>query len=98
MFDEPVRVYAISLRPGGVIIFSLSEIANNEYGFAEKIAQLDAKGAWKALDRSRLFRTYPFLEKEAYIRHWVCVDKRALSLWRGNARCGYSDFQPDEIS
>ena len=63
-------------RPGGVIIFSLSEIANNEHGFAEKIAQLDTKGAWKALDRSRLFRTYPFSEKEAYIRHWVCVYKK----------------------
>jgi hypothetical protein len=64
-------------RPGGLVMFSLSEIANNQYGFVEKIAQLDAKGAWKSLDRSRLFRTYPFSQKEGHIRHWVCVYRKS---------------------
>ncbi len=60
-------------KPGGVIIFSLSEIAHNETGFGEKIEQLEDDGAWRKLDQSRLFRTYPFSELEAHIRHWILV-------------------------
>ena len=63
-------------KSGGVIIFSLSEIAHNEMGFGEKIAQLGADGAWRKLDQSRLFRTYPFSEREAHIRHWVFAYQR----------------------
>ena len=70
----PWAVYTMS---GHVIIFSLSEIANNEHGFAEKIAHLDTQGVWKALDHSRLFRTYPFSAKEAHIRHWVYVYQKS---------------------
>ncbi len=64
-------------KPGGVIIFSLSEIASNEYGFGDKLAQLEADRSMLPLERSRLFRTYPFSEKEAHIRHWVCVYRKA---------------------
>lgn len=60
-------------KPGGTIIFSLSEIAHNEMGFGEKMAQLQTIGSWRHLDRSRLFRTYPFSAREAHIRHWICV-------------------------
>ena len=63
-------------KAGGLIIFSLSEIASNEYGFGDKISQLEKEGAWEKLDRSRLFRTYPFSEKEAHIHHWVCVYRK----------------------
>jgi 2-polyprenyl-3-methyl-5-hydroxy-6-metoxy-1,4-benzoquinol methylase len=58
-------------RANGSIIFSLSEIAFEEFGFKQKIAELDAAGSWRKLDQSRLFRTYPFSEKEAHLRHWV---------------------------
>lgn len=60
-------------KPGGVIVFSLSKIANDDLGFGEKISELDASGKWDELHRSRLFRTYPFHESEAHINHWVCV-------------------------
>ena len=63
-------------RPGGVILFSLSRIAYDEFGFSEKIAELDRGGAWESLGRSRLFRTYPFSEKEADLRHWVLAYRK----------------------
>jgi len=55
----------------GVIVFSLSKIAFEEFGFEQKIAELDAAGRWRKLEQSRLFRTYPFSEKEAHLHHWV---------------------------
>jgi len=58
-------------RDGGVTLFSLSQIAFDEFGFKQKIAELDAAGSWRKLDQSNLFRTYPFFEKEAHLRHWV---------------------------
>ena len=58
-------------RDGGVILFSLSQIAFDEFGFKQKIAELDAAGSWRKLDQSNLFRTYPFSEKEAHLHHWV---------------------------
>ena len=64
-------------RPGGVIIFSLSKIAHDDYGFGEKMAELDSNGSWQLLNRSRLFRTYPFSEKEASLRHWVCAYRKS---------------------
>ncbi len=66
-------------RPGGVIIFSLSRIAHDEYGFGEKMTELDETGAWTQLHRSRLFRTYPFSDKEAHLRHWVCAYRKTPS-------------------
>ena len=58
------------LNPSGVVVFSLSQIAFNDGGFGEKMAQLDAQGAWTKVHQSRLYRTYPFSEKEAHSRHW----------------------------
>ena len=58
-------------RNGGVLLFSLSQIAFDEFGFKQKIAELNAAGSWRKLDQSNLFRTYPFSEKEAHLRHWV---------------------------
>ena len=63
-------------RPGGVIVFSLSQIAHDEYGFKDKIDALDAAGGWQLLDRSRLFRTYPFSAREAHLRHWVLAYRK----------------------
>jgi predicted TPR repeat methyltransferase len=58
-------------RNGGVLLFSLSQIAFDEFGFKQKIAELEAAGCWHKLDQSNLFRTYPFSAKEAHLRHWV---------------------------
>ncbi len=63
-------------RPGGIIVFSLSQIAYDEYGFKTRIDALDAAGSWDLLDRSRLFRTYPFSEREAHLRHWVLAYRK----------------------
>ena len=64
-------------RPGGVIIFSLSAIAYEELGFKEKIDTLEESGQWQKLDQSLLFRTYPFSEKEAHLRHWVLAYRKS---------------------
>ena len=59
------------LKPGGVVVFSLSQIAYEHYGFDQQMAKLDNNNEWVQLGKSRLFRTYPFSEKEADLRHWV---------------------------
>lgn len=63
-------------RKHGVIIFSLSSIAYDEHGFKQKIAEIDAADQWEKLDQSLLFRTYPFSEKEAHLRHWVLAYRK----------------------
>jgi len=63
-------------RQGAVIVFTLSLIAFEEYGFKQKIDELDAAGVWEKLDQSLLFRTYPFSEKEAQLRHWVLAYRK----------------------
>jgi 2-polyprenyl-3-methyl-5-hydroxy-6-metoxy-1,4-benzoquinol methylase len=62
--------------PGGTIIFSLSEIACNDLGFGEEMSRLETVGAWQLLDRSRLYRSYPFSEQESHIHHWVFAYKK----------------------
>jgi len=64
-------------RPGGSIIFSLSAIAYEEFGFKQKIDVLEESGQWQKLDQSLLFRTYPFSEKEAHLRHWVLAYRKS---------------------
>lgn len=64
------------IREGGVVIFSLSSVAFEEYGFKQKIEALDAAGNWRQLGKSRLFRTYPFSEREAALRHWVMAYRK----------------------
>ncbi|MFZ9038208.1 MAG: class I SAM-dependent DNA methyltransferase [Gammaproteobacteria bacterium] len=63
-------------RKGAAIVFSLSLIAFEEHGFKQKIEALDAAGLWEKLDQSLLFRTYPFSDKEAYLRHWVMAYRK----------------------
>jgi len=58
-------------KPGAIMVFSLSRIAYEEQGFSQKMEMLNDAGKWQLLDRSRLFRSYPFSEKEAQLRHWV---------------------------
>ena len=64
-------------KPSGMIIFSLSRIAHDEYGFGDKMSELENNNKWKLLDRSNLLRTYPFSDKQADLRHWVCVYQKS---------------------
>ena len=64
-------------KPAGIIIFSLPEIANDKHGFGEKLNALEADGVMLPLEQSRLFRTFPFSQKEAHIRHCVYVYRKA---------------------
>lgn len=64
-------------RDGGIILFSLSQIAFEEMGFEQKIVELDAAGRWRKLEQSKLFRTYPFSAKEAHLRHWVMAYRKS---------------------
>ena len=61
------------LKPGGPLIFSLAEPAYEQGGFKQRMTALESAGEWALLERSRLFRTYPFSQREAHIRHWVFV-------------------------
>ena len=65
-------------RPGGVILFSLSQPAYLEHGFKERIDALEAAGAWHSIDQSELFRTYPFSDQAASLRHWVLCYRKAV--------------------
>lgn len=64
-------------RPGAPIIFSISKIAVEEGGFGDKMAELARAGAWSLEDRSKPFRTYPFSEQYAGLRHWINVYRKA---------------------
>ena len=63
-------------RQGAAIVFSLSLIAFEEYGFRDKIEALESAGAWQKMDQSQLFRTYPFSEQEGHLRHWVLAFRK----------------------
>ena len=64
------------IRPGGPIIFSLSQIAHDEYGFGEKLVELEKTGGWELLDASRLYQTFPFSTAEGHLRHRVFAYRR----------------------
>ena len=64
-------------KPGAPIIFSISQVAVEEGGFGDKMAQLEQEGAWSLVEQSEPFRTYPFLEKFADLRHWICVYRKS---------------------
>ena len=61
------------VKPNGPIIFSISKPAMEECGFSEKIEMLEQSGDWELKDESELFRTYPFSDQYAELRHWIFV-------------------------
>ncbi len=64
------------IRPGGPIIFSLSQIAHDEYGFGEKLVELEKTGGWELLDASPLYQAFPFSTAEGHLRHRVFAYRR----------------------
>lgn len=65
------------IRDDGVVVFSLSSVAYEDFGFKDKIEELNAAGAWEKLGQSLLFRTYPFSDQEAHLRHWIMVFRKS---------------------
>ena len=63
----------------GVVIFSISAIALEDFGFKQKMDALEQNRQWEKLEQSRLFRTYPFSEKEAHLRHWVFAYRKTVA-------------------
>jgi predicted TPR repeat methyltransferase len=66
-------------KPGAPIIFSISKIAVEEGGFGDMMDRLETAGAWHLAERTEPFRTYPFSEEMAELRHWICAYRKA---WR----------------
>jgi 2-polyprenyl-3-methyl-5-hydroxy-6-metoxy-1,4-benzoquinol methylase len=64
-------------RPGAPIIFSISVIAVEEGGFGDRMTALEKAGAWQFVERTEPFRTYPFSEEYADLRHWISVYRKA---------------------
>jgi SAM-dependent methyltransferase len=63
-------------KSGAPIIFSISQTAIEESGFGEKVRALDAAGAWDLVQQTEPFRTFPFSDEYADLRHWVCVYRK----------------------
>lgn len=64
-------------KPGAPIIFSISKPAMEECGFADKIEALEKSGQWRLADQSDQFRTYPFSDQYADLRHWIYVFRKS---------------------
>lgn len=65
-FDELARV----TRPGGVIVFSL-RMDRIEASFMDRLAQLEADGRWRLVERTEPYRPLPEAEPEVLHRVWV---------------------------
>lgn len=65
------------LKSDGVIIFSITKAAYEDLGFRGRMNLLETDGKWMLLDRSRLFRAYPFSDEEAHIHHWIYVYRKS---------------------
>ena len=63
-------------KPNAPIIFTISQIALDEGGFGDKINALDSSGAWELIEKTEPFRTFPFSEEYAELRHWICVYRK----------------------
>ena len=55
-------------RPGGIVLFSLTDQAEQNLGFDERIAGLNTAGAWRMLERTEPFRPFPFSDDKANVR------------------------------
>jgi len=58
-------------KPGGMVIFSISEAGVKDGGFAEKLTEISARNAWESYCETEFFQTFPFSDLEAHVRHKV---------------------------
>jgi len=66
-------------RPGAPIIFSISEATYDEYGYREKIAALEAAGAWAPVEKGEKFQPHPLLENHDDVLHWLDVYRKGFT-------------------
>ena len=66
-FDELVRI----TRDGGNIVFSLKTDLYEQEGFGQYLANLEATGRWRLVERSEPYRPLPKGEPEVVHRVWV---------------------------
>ena len=66
-------------RPGGVILFSLTDQAANDLGFADRIAELNSSGTWQQLECTEPFSPLPFYENKAHVRLRVYVFRKTAT-------------------
>ncbi len=63
-------------KPGGLILFSMSQAGYEQYGFGTRIDALQKSGAWTLIDETAPFQTFPYSEEHADVRHWVSVFRK----------------------
>ena len=68
-FDELVRV----TKPGGHLVFTVTEPAYHEGGFKEKQEALDADGRWKLVEVTKPYRVLPGAPDESSLLSRVYV-------------------------
>ncbi|MBS34655.1 MAG: hypothetical protein CMO26_01870 [Thiotrichales bacterium] len=64
------------IRTGGLLVFSVSRLAEQELGFAAKMHHLDEAGAWQLVEHSRWFDAHPFLSTEAPVELRIYVYRK----------------------
>lgn len=63
-------------KPGAPVIFTMSGVGYDECGFKEKMQSLEDEGRWLFVEKTAPFRTFPFIERHAEVRHWVNVYRK----------------------
>ncbi len=67
--DELIRI----TRPGGHVIFSLSNMVYEPLGFKKKLAALEAEGRWREIERTPFFPVLPGSVSEAQVECCIFV-------------------------
>jgi predicted TPR repeat methyltransferase len=67
--DEMIRI----TKPGGYLIFSLTNLVYEPLGFKEKLADLKAAGRWREIERTPFFPVLPDSLSEAHVESCIFV-------------------------
>ncbi|MBT4933280.1 MAG: class I SAM-dependent methyltransferase [Rhodospirillaceae bacterium] len=67
--DEMIRI----TKPGGHLIFSLSNLVYEPLGFKDKLASLAAQGRWREIERTPFFPVLPGSVSEATVESCIFV-------------------------
>ena len=63
-------------KPDAPILFSMSNAGYEQYGFKHKIGALESAGRIEAITHSASFRSYPYSQDHADLKHWVSVYRK----------------------
>ena len=66
-----------AVKPGGVLIFSVSRPAWEEGGFGALAEDLEAAGRWRCVDRSAVIHAMPYSETEGDLTAQIHVYRKA---------------------